>query len=76
MKIKLSNGRFVTLEKGEALKVLTKQEELKIRDEQIVAQIREAHMGPRSEAGSQFAPWIGKNTPKKSRQSNGIIYSV
>ena len=79
IEIKLSNGRFVTLEKGEAERVLKKQRELKIQGEQILAQIREARVGPRNVAGSQFAPWIGKNTPKKSRQNkdeNNIIYSV
>jgi hypothetical protein len=75
----LTDGRAVILEKSVADKVLARMVARKLHDEQITLHMRQAGMGPRSVAGSQFAPWIGKNTPKKKRnddKDDGIIYSV
>lgn len=75
IEVKIGNGRSVSLEKSTAMKVLTRMEERKRQDAQTTMHMREAGMGPRNGAGSQFAPWIGKNTPKnKKKNDDGIVY--
>jgi len=77
--VKIGGGRSVSLEKSVAIKVLARMEERKRQDKQTSMHMREAGMGPRNVAGSQFAPWIGKNTPKNKKEKksdDGIVYRI